>query len=81
MTLKQIEKKWLANFRRSPLVSNGVFNSDLAWKLFKGFGDDPYAPFKKGFAEFKYSFNHSDQAKGLDELLKYLHFIGITIKK
>lgn len=81
MTVKQIEKTWLTNFRKSPLVTDEVFNSEMASRLFNGFDDEDETPFTKGFCDFHDDFDYADGENQLDGLLKYLHFIGITIKK
>jgi hypothetical protein len=62
-------------------VTDGVFNSEMASKLFNGFDNEDETPFLKGFCNFHDEFDYSDSENQLDEFLKYLHFIGITIKK
>jgi hypothetical protein len=62
-------------------VTDGVFNASLAGKLYKGFDEENDTIFQKGVCEFNDSFDYSDGENQLDELLRYLHFIGITIQK
>ena len=81
MTDKQIEKLWLNNFSNSPLVKNGVFNSGLAKKMFNGLDKEDDTPFYMGFCQFYDNFCKTDDVEKLDELLGYLNFIGITIKR
>lgn len=66
---------------KSPLVTRGVFNKRKARKLFRGYRNDYNAPFKEGFRRFKENYNHSRPLEELDELLRYLHYIGITVSK
>ena len=81
MTIKQLEYFWRLNFKNSSLNIGGEFNFDMAWQLFYGPTDENVIPFKKGFQEFKDKIYIFDEDQHLDDLLKYLHFIGITISK
>lgn len=81
MTIKQIEKTWRDNFRKSPLVVDGVFNSELARQLFYGFEDDTETPFKQGFRDFNDDFDFSDTENQVNKFLEYLHYIGLTLSK
>ncbi|HEM49216.1 MAG TPA: hypothetical protein ENO27_03300 [Caldithrix sp.] len=80
MSIKRIEKKWLQNFKDSPLVTDGVFNVALAYKLFYGFHDDENPPFEMGFESFFDCYYRSNVDENVEILIKYLSFIGITIK-
>ena len=79
MTVRQIENIWLKNFKKSPLINEGVFNPIIAQQLFYGPDEDSDFPFKQGFRDFKDNCDVSEIDKNLDSLLEYLHFIGITI--
>lgn len=81
MTIKQIEKIWLKNFKESPLVNNKAFNNSIARQLFFGPKNDSSLPFKQGFRNFIKNCDISDIENNVDTLLTYLHFIGITISK
>ncbi|WJJ96347.1 ATP-dependent DNA helicase [Algibacter luteus] len=80
--LKKIERRWLKNFQESPLVLNNEFQPKVASQLFYGFGDqsEHNIEFELGFNEFYNDFDYSNPYAQLSELLKYLNFIGITIK-
>jgi hypothetical protein len=79
MTIKEIEKTWRDNFRKSPLVRDGVFNSELARQLFYGFEDDSDAPFKQGFRDFNDHFDFSEAENQIEKLLEYLHYLGLSL--
>ncbi len=81
MTIKQIEKTWIQNFKKSPLITDGTYNPLIARQLYYGPNENSELPFKKGFQDFNDDFDFSEAEKNLDELLEYLHFIGITISK
>ncbi|WP_445957874.1 AAA family ATPase [Yeosuana sp.] len=80
--LKRIERQWLKNFQESPLVLDNQFQSNVANELFYGFNDDSIykVEFECGFAEFNEEFDKNNPIIQLDNLLKYLSFIGITIQ-
>ena len=81
--LKKIEKSWLKNFQKSPLVSNNEFQSNIAYQLFHGFSNDSQykARFKLGFVDFNKNLGKVYSTIQLEEVLNYLDFIGITINK
>jgi ATP-dependent DNA helicase PIF1 len=81
MTIKQIENIWRQNFKKSPLITDGVFNPFVARQLYYGPEKDSDLPFKEGFKNFNDNCNISDTENNIDCLLQYLHFIGITISK
>ncbi|MGC9354907.1 MAG: ATP-dependent DNA helicase, partial [Mariniphaga sp.] len=81
MTIKQIEKTWIQNFKKSPLVSDGIFSPSIARQLFYGVDKDSKIPFEEGFLQFNDNFDYTKTDKQLDKIIKYLHFIGITISK
>lgn len=81
MTIKQIEKAWRDNFKKSPLVEDGIFNSKLARQLYYGFEEETETPFQQGFRDFNDDFDFSDTENQVDKFLEYLHYIGITLSK
>ncbi len=81
MTIKQIEKTWIQHFKKSPLVSDGIFSPSIARQLFYGVDKDFKIPFEEGFLQFNDNFDYTKADKQLDKIIKYLHFIGITISK
>ena len=81
MTIKQIEKTWIQNFKKSPLITDGTFSPSIARQLFYGVDKDFKIPFEEGFLQFNDNFDYSKADKQLDKIIKYLHFIGITISK
>jgi hypothetical protein len=81
MTIKQIENTWRQNFKKSPLISDGTFNPSIARQLYYGPDEDSDLPFKVGFRDFNDNCDISYTENNIDNLLQYLHFIGITISK
>ena len=79
--IKLIEKKWLANFKNSEFVKDGVFNSSLAYDFFNGFNekDKHFKTFGNGFKNFNDNFDYSNQESQLKTLIKFLHFIGLEV--
>lgn len=80
--IKKIERSWLENFKKSELVRDGVFNSNLASNLY--FGDSELEKeygFEKGFRDFNDNFDYTNPEAELERLIRYLHFIGLTIGK
>lgn len=81
MTIKQIENTWRQNFKKSPLITDGIFNPVIARQLYYGPDEDTNLPFKEGFVNFNDNSDIFETEKNIDSLLQYLHFIGITISK
>lgn len=82
--IKNIEKKWIDNFKKSPLVDkeNGTFQSNYAHQLFYGKQDDTYpSEFPHDFSHFYNSCNEIDRNAAIENLTEYLSFIGIKIRK
>ena len=79
--IKLIEKKWLANFKNSEFVKDGVFNSSLASDFFNGFKEEDmhFKTFGNGFKNFNDNFDYSNQESELKTLIKFLHFIGLEV--
>ena len=82
-SLNVLEKKWIENFKKSPLVddSTGLFKSDYAHQLFYGRSENSLYP-----ADFPNDFNkhyscHStlDVLKSLELCNDFLKFIGIGL--
>jgi guanylate kinase len=78
-SIKAIEARWVANFKASPMVQDGVFNGDLANQLFYGFDDPETAPFSCGFLEFFMDEDGYLPDQRRERLAEYLAFIGIDI--
>ncbi len=81
---KNIEKKWIENFRQSPLVDKerGIFLSSYAHQLFYGRQDETYpAGFPDDFIHLYKNYENEDSRAAVKNFVKYLHFIGITIRK
>jgi ATP-dependent DNA helicase PIF1 len=81
--IKIIEKKWIVNFKKSPLVddSTGLFKSDYAHQLFYGRPENSLYPsiFPHDFKKYYVSWSTFDPLKALDTCTLFLNFIGITL--
>ena len=83
-TTRNIEKKWIDNFKKSSLVDNtsGTFQSSYAHQLFYGKQDDTYpSDFPHDFSHFYNSCESTDRDTAIENLTEYLSFIGIKIRK
>lgn len=83
-TTKTIEKKWIENFKRCPLVDSetGIFKSQYARQLFYGKQDDTYpSDFPHNFQEYLSKCFVINRGLAIDNLLEFLHFIGIKIRE
>lgn len=81
---RNIEKKWIDNFKKSPLVDkdSGAFQSSYAHQLFYGKQDDSYpSDFPHDFSHFFNSCDDTDRDTAVENLTEYLSFIGIKIRK
>src|SRR5882762_1487058 len=81
--LKIVEKKWIENFRNSPLVnpSTGLFKSEFAFQLFYGKSENSLCPddFLFNFKSY-YSIHSSlDVLAVLERCNEFLSFIGIKL--
>ncbi len=80
---RQIEKKWIENFIKSPLVDshNRTFRKNIAYQLFYGKRDVTY-PLNSphNFLEFYRNVVKADPKVAIENLVKYLSFIGIKIR-
>ncbi len=78
-----IEKKWIANFAKSPLVdeSSGNFKSDYAHQLFyERPAESTYPPdFPNNFSNFYFELANTDIQKALETCCVFLNFAGIGI--
>lgn len=83
-TKYSIQKKWIANFSKSPLVNKdtGYFRKDYAHQLFYGREDsdypESYPQNYRGFYESNYAI---ERVEGIETVLRFLHFIGIKLKR
>lgn len=83
-TRYSIQKKWIENFNKCPLVNkeSGFFNKAIAWQLFYGRRDDDYpANYPPSFESFYNSSYALERDEAIETVLKYLHFIGIRLRK
>jgi ATP-dependent DNA helicase PIF1 len=81
--IKALEKKWIENFKKSPLVdkSTGLFKSDYAHQLFYGKTDSLYPiNFPHDFQRHYSTYNTIDQSVALEIFNTFLKFIGIEIR-
>ena len=81
---KQVRKKWMDNFIRSAFVDKATkqFIPTIAHQCFHGKSDENYPDsYPQGFSKFYNSHYDLDRADAIETLLKYLHFIGITLSK
>ncbi|WP_426672127.1 AAA family ATPase [Mucilaginibacter sp. McL0603] len=81
--IKIIERKWIENFRKSPLVDNstGIFKSEYAHQLFYGKKEDSLYPFNfpHDFNKHYISYLNVDESDSLEIFSKFLEFIGIQL--
>ncbi|MDB4919412.1 AAA family ATPase [Mucilaginibacter sp.] len=81
--IKAVEKRWIENFRNSPLVdsSTGLFKSDFAFQFFYGKSENSLCPddFLFDFKSY-YSIHSSlDVLAVLEKCNEFLSFIGIKL--
>lgn len=79
-----IQKRWIENFNKSPLVDRPTksFKKSVAWQLFYGRTDDTFPEdYPHGFERFYNSQYEYDRSDAVDTALKYLHFIGIKLRR
>ena len=84
VTTRNIEKKWIDNFKKSPLVDKETrtFQSEYAHQLFYGKQDESYpSDFPYDFSHFYNSCDNTDRDTAIENLTEYLSFIGIKIRK
>lgn len=83
MDLRSLEKKWISNFKKTPLVDKEsmTFRSSFAYQLFYGRQDDSYPEdYPHDFSEFYDSAEEFDQETIIETLVEYLSLIGIKIQ-
>ncbi|MFZ2906282.1 MAG: AAA family ATPase [Cyclobacteriaceae bacterium] len=83
-TIRTIEKKWVENFRKCPLVDkqSNSFKKEFAYQLFFGKNNDLYPnDFPNDFSSFYGSYEGADLETAIDTLLDFLHFIGLKLRK
>jgi len=79
-----IHKKWIENFNKCPLVDKGsrLFRSKFARQLFYGRNEEDYPEqYPSGFQSFHNTHYELDRDSAIETVLKYLHFIGIKLRK
>jgi len=77
-------KKWIDNFSKCPLVdlSKKTYLHKLAHQLFYGKNTDEYPPeYPCDFKAFHNTIYALERSDVLDETLRFLHFIGITLSR
>src|SRR3569833_1743958 len=81
--LKAVEKKWIENFSKSPLVDRAIeaVNPQFAFEFFYGKSEESRCP-----EEFLFDFNSHynnraalDVASMLEKCCEYLGFIGVQL--
>ncbi len=82
--IKTIEKKWVDNFKKCPLVEkeSGAFNASYAHQLFYGKQEDSYpSDYPHDFSHFYVSCDNTCSENAIERITEFLHFIGIRIRK
>ncbi|SHG43921.1 UvrD-like helicase C-terminal domain-containing protein [Chryseolinea serpens] len=77
-------KKWIDNFAKCPLVDldNKTYLHKTAHQLFYGKSTDDYPPeYPCDFKAFHNTIYSLERGDVLDETLKFLHFIGLTLSR
>lgn len=83
-TRRQIEAKWVENFKKSPLVDkkNNSFLGGIASQLYNGATDPEYPDeYPRSFVSCYRNYSNMEPATVVSQLIIFLHFIGITINK
>jgi ATP-dependent DNA helicase PIF1 len=81
--IKKIERKWLDNFKKSPLVdkSTGQFNSSIAHQLFYGKKEESYpAAYPCNFQRFYNECSEIDRTIAIETITDFLGILGINIR-
>ncbi len=82
--IKALEKKWIENFKKSPLVdsSTGFFKSDYAFQLYYGKENELYpSDFPENFKAHYTSYLTIKKDDSISTFHAFLSFIGIEIKR
>ena len=82
--LKRLEKKWVENFKKSPLVdqSNGLFKDSYAYQLYYGRENELYPiNFPHDFTQHYSNYLDLEKDKAVDVFYSFLSFIGIEINR
>lgn len=77
-------KKWIDNFAKCPLVdlNNKVYLHQIGYQLFYGKSANDYpAGYPYNFNAFYNTSFSMERGDALDDTLKFLHFIGITLSR
>jgi ATP-dependent DNA helicase PIF1 len=81
--LKPIERRWLENFKKCPLVdkASGKFRPAVAYQLFYGRIDHDYpSDYPHNFCDFKMTCIAIELEDAVDKIVEFLQFIGIRIQ-
>ncbi|HMI79090.1 MAG TPA: PIF1 family ATP-dependent DNA helicase [Ferruginibacter sp.] len=81
---RSIERKWIENFKKCSLLDDetGVFNTHYANQFFYGRQDDSYpSDYPHNFIGFYSTCENIDRDTAIDNLIEFLHFVGIKIKR
>lgn len=76
-------QKWSKNFQKSPLVDRvtGAFDRKIALQLFNGKDSESYPDeYPHNFDRFYRNVGLLSEAEANETLLRYLHFVGITLR-
>lgn len=80
----RIEKQWIKNFNKSPLVdqATGTFRRAFALHLFSGSGaNDDFKKYPSNYQQFYNSYYECDISDAIDTALRFLFVIGIRLKR
>lgn len=81
---KEIERKWIKNFIKSPLVDqeSQSFKKTIAYQLFYGKDSDDYSPdYPENFFGFFGKYQDYEPGETIDQVLEFLDFVGIKINR
>lgn len=84
LSIKQIERKWVENFKKSPLVygKEKTFNTIFANQLFYGREDSSYPEkYPDNYNDFFNTGEDLDVDTIVETIIEFLHFVGIKISK
>ncbi|WP_276372706.1 ATP-dependent DNA helicase [Chryseolinea sp. H1M3-3] len=79
-----IHKKWIENFNKCPLVdkASSTFKNKFARQLFYGRTEEDYPKqYPAGFQTFYNGHYEIDRSISIETALRYLHFIGVRLRK
>ena len=82
--IKKIERKWLENFKKSPLVDKdtGEYQSAIARQLLYGKTEDSYpSDYPSGFSKVYQELQSIERELAIESIVVFLGFIGIKIRE